>query len=67
MLDIANPRLRSFRPIPNDMHAVISAQRELRTAEEALATRLVELYKADEPDVLTVVLEAGGRRDVGHG
>ena len=32
------------------------ARSELRTSRRALANRLVELYKADEPDALTVVL-----------
>ena len=37
---------------------------DLRRAEEALATRLVELYKADEPDILTVILESDGFADL---
>ena len=37
---------------------------ELPVAEEALAERLVELYKADEPDALTVVLQADGFADL---
>jgi murein DD-endopeptidase MepM/ murein hydrolase activator NlpD len=37
---------------------------ELIVAQEALALRLVELYKADEPDALTVVLEADGFADL---
>jgi murein DD-endopeptidase MepM/ murein hydrolase activator NlpD len=37
---------------------------ELAKAERLLATRLVELYKADEPDALTVVLEADGFADL---
>ena len=36
----------------------------LHEAETALASRLVELYKADEPDALTVVLEADGFADL---
>ena len=32
--------------------------------QAALATRLVELYKADRPDVVTVVLEADGFEDL---
>jgi peptidoglycan hydrolase CwlO-like protein len=39
-------------------------RRELRTARRVLAARLVELYKADTPDVLTVVLEADGFGDL---
>jgi murein DD-endopeptidase MepM/ murein hydrolase activator NlpD len=37
---------------------------DLKVAEAALAERLVELYKADEPDALTVVLQADGFADL---
>ena len=37
---------------------------ELVTARKVLAARLVEIYKADAPDVLTVVLEADGFGDL---
>lgn len=37
---------------------------ELDTARKVLAARLVEIYKADEPDALTVVLEADGFNDL---
>jgi murein DD-endopeptidase MepM/ murein hydrolase activator NlpD len=37
---------------------------ELVTAREVLAARLVEIYKADAPDALTVVLEADGFGDL---
>ena len=36
----------------------------LAEGREALATRLVELYKADEPDYVTVMLEADGYTDL---
>jgi murein DD-endopeptidase MepM/ murein hydrolase activator NlpD len=39
-------------------------RKELAVAEDALAARLVELYKADEPDALTVVLQADGFADL---
>ena len=39
-------------------------RKELVVAQDALALRLVELYKADEPDALTVVLEADGFADL---
>jgi murein DD-endopeptidase MepM/ murein hydrolase activator NlpD len=41
-----------------------SLRRELDTARKVLATRLVEIYKADAPDALTVVLEADGFGDL---
>lgn len=37
---------------------------ELATARGVLSQRLVEIYKADEPDSLTVVLEADGFEDL---
>ena len=40
------------------------ARAELKAGRAALADRLVELYKADEPDALTVVLEADGFADL---
>ena len=39
-------------------------RKELAVAEDALANRLVELYKADEPDALTVILQADGFADL---
>jgi peptidoglycan DL-endopeptidase CwlO len=39
-------------------------RRRLATAREVLASRLVEIYKADAPDALTVVLEADGFADL---
>jgi murein DD-endopeptidase MepM/ murein hydrolase activator NlpD len=40
------------------------ARAKLKLARAALADRLVELYKADRPDALTVVLEADGFSDL---
>jgi murein DD-endopeptidase MepM/ murein hydrolase activator NlpD len=39
-------------------------RRELDTARRVLAARLVEIYKADSPDALTVVLESDGFSDL---
>jgi murein DD-endopeptidase MepM/ murein hydrolase activator NlpD len=39
-------------------------RRELETARRVLAVRLVEIYKSDSPDALTVVLEADGFGDL---
>jgi murein DD-endopeptidase MepM/ murein hydrolase activator NlpD len=36
----------------------------LAEARDALAVRLVELYKADQPDIVTVVLESNGFADL---
>jgi murein DD-endopeptidase MepM/ murein hydrolase activator NlpD len=43
---------------------LVRLRAELRRSEDALAARLVELYKADQPDVLTVLLEADGFGDL---
>lgn len=50
-LERARARLRELRE-------------QLGIAEDALAARLVEMYKADEPDALTVVLNADGFGDL---
>jgi murein DD-endopeptidase MepM/ murein hydrolase activator NlpD len=39
-------------------------KKQLGVAEDALAARLVDLYKADEPDALTVILQADGFGDL---
>jgi peptidoglycan hydrolase CwlO-like protein len=39
-------------------------RKQLAVAQDALAARLVELYKADEPDVLTVILQSDGFGDL---
>ena len=43
---------------------LVRLRADLAEAEKALAIRLVELYKADEPDALTVVLQADGFADL---
>jgi murein DD-endopeptidase MepM/ murein hydrolase activator NlpD len=40
------------------------ARRELRIGRGVLSARLVEIYKSDQPDALTVVLEADGFADL---
>jgi peptidoglycan DL-endopeptidase CwlO len=50
-LEVARDRLERLR-------------RELDTARRVLAARLVEIYKSDSPDALTVVLEADGFDDL---
>jgi murein DD-endopeptidase MepM/ murein hydrolase activator NlpD len=50
-LEVARDRLERLRS-------------ELETARRVLATRLVEIYKSDTPDALTVVLEADGFGDL---
>jgi murein DD-endopeptidase MepM/ murein hydrolase activator NlpD len=50
-LEVARDRLERLRS-------------ELETARRVLAARLVEIYKSDSPDALTVVLEADGFGDL---
>jgi murein DD-endopeptidase MepM/ murein hydrolase activator NlpD len=50
-LEVARDRLERLRS-------------RLKVAEAALADRLVEIYKSDEPDALTVVLQADGFSDL---
>lgn len=50
-LEVARDRLERIR-------------RELGTARRVLAARLVEIYKSDTPDALTVVLESDGFADL---
>src|SRR5262245_47494083 len=42
----------------------VRLKRELAKAQHALAVRLVAVYKSDQPDLLTVVLEADGWDDL---
>ncbi len=43
---------------------LVKLRSKLAAAKDALAERLVEIYKADEPDVVTVILEADGFEDL---
>ena len=42
----------------------VQLRRKLRRSQRVLAGRLVEIYKADEPDMLSVVLESDGFNDL---
>ena len=43
---------------------LVRLRADLATSQKALSARLVEIYKSDEPDALTVVLEADGFADL---
>src|SRR5215208_5612566 len=43
---------------------LVRLRARLEEATDVLATRLVEIYKDDEPDVLTVILESDGFADM---
>jgi len=55
-------RVRDDLEVARDQLA--KARAKLKASRAALADRLVELYKADQPDALTVVLEADGFADL---
>src|SRR6185437_16159089 len=42
----------------------LALKRKLKRAQGVLGNRLVEIYKSDEPDLLTVVLESDGFADL---
>jgi murein DD-endopeptidase MepM/ murein hydrolase activator NlpD len=42
----------------------VQLRRKLRRSQRVLAGRLVEIYKADQPDMLSVVLESDGFNDL---
>ena len=44
--------------------ASCALRRKLRRAQGVLAARLVEIYKADQPDMLSVILESDGFNDL---
>ncbi|MEJ7714466.1 MAG: hypothetical protein WKF40_01670 [Thermoleophilaceae bacterium] len=55
-------RVRNRLEVARDRLVRVRAQ--LKASRRALRDRLVELYKADQPDALTVVLEADGFNDL---
>ena len=64
-LDAARNELltvRDKREVARDR--LVRARSELKQARGGLEDRLVELYKADQPDALTVILEADGFNDL---
>ncbi len=54
--------VRDKREVARDR--LVRARSELKQARGGLEDRLVELYKADQPDALTVILEADGFNDL---
>jgi murein DD-endopeptidase MepM/ murein hydrolase activator NlpD len=43
---------------------LVRLRARLKEATDVLSTRLVEIYKADEPDILTVILQSDGFADL---
>lgn len=64
-LDIKTAQLEKLRAELEALQKRLAILREkLADSQKALSERLVALYKADEPDALTVVLEADGFNDL---
>jgi murein DD-endopeptidase MepM/ murein hydrolase activator NlpD len=64
-LDRQRAELASIRDrLERARDRLVRLRGELKIAEAALSARLVEIYKADEPDVLTVILESDGFADL---
>jgi murein DD-endopeptidase MepM/ murein hydrolase activator NlpD len=64
-LDAQKAKLLEVRDRLEEARDRLATLREdLATARKVLAARLVEIYKADAPDALTVVLEADGFGDL---
>jgi murein DD-endopeptidase MepM/ murein hydrolase activator NlpD len=42
----------------------VQLRRKLRRSQKVLAERLIEIYKADQPDMLSVILESDGFNDL---
>ncbi len=65
--DLANKRAELARvqdELRRERIRLVRLRARLAEARAALSDRLVELYKADEPDVVTVILESDGFADL---
>ena len=65
--DLANKRAELARvqdELRRERIRLARLRERLAEARAALADRLIELYKADEPDVVTVILESDGFADM---
>lgn len=56
--------MRTQRQLREVRARLVKLRSRLKHAREVLADRLVELYKSDEPDIVTVVLDADGFADL---
>jgi murein DD-endopeptidase MepM/ murein hydrolase activator NlpD len=65
ILDVRRAELVRVQARYDEEHArYVRLRKELAKAQRVLAGRLVAIYKSDEPDLLTVVLEADGFDDL---
>ena len=64
-LDRKRAELESIqRDLRSERRRLVRLRARLRVARAALATRLVELYRAEKPDIVTVILSARGFADL---
>jgi murein DD-endopeptidase MepM/ murein hydrolase activator NlpD len=64
-LDARRAQLERVRVRYEQEHArFVRLRRELRRSQGVLAERLVAIYKADQPDMLSVILESDGFNDL---
>ena len=64
-LDARRAQLERVRARYEEEHArFVRLRRELRRSQGVLAERLVAIYKADQPDMLSVILESDGFSDL---
>jgi murein DD-endopeptidase MepM/ murein hydrolase activator NlpD len=62
---IVRARLEEVRArLKEERHRLHMLRKRLSRSVKVLSTRLVEIYKSDEPDVLTVILNADGFADL---
>jgi murein DD-endopeptidase MepM/ murein hydrolase activator NlpD len=64
-LDARRAQLERVRVRYQEEHdRFVRLRRKLRRAQGVLAERLIEIYKADQPDMLSVILESDGFNDL---
>jgi peptidoglycan DL-endopeptidase CwlO len=64
-LDARRAQLERVRARYEEEHArFVRLRRELRRSQGVLAERLIAIYKADQPDMLSVILESDGFSDL---
>jgi murein DD-endopeptidase MepM/ murein hydrolase activator NlpD len=64
-LDVRRAQLARVRARYEREHQnFVRLRRKLRRAQRVLADRLIEIYKADQPDMLSVILESDGFNDL---
>jgi murein DD-endopeptidase MepM/ murein hydrolase activator NlpD len=64
-LDVRRARLARVRARYEREHEkFVRLRRKLRRAQGVLAERLIEIYKSDQPDMLSVILESDGFNDL---